>query len=144
MKPGYNEKGEEVLDQTPVELPIGFKRPMPLNQRLAEIARQEMLALQRDQELDETPEEADDFEVEDDQIDPSTPWEEESYMMVRENEVHHGIVKEDVKAMDEKIQAGLSLLDKYKQNNSKSQKKPKPKAREQRPQDDESDSDTEE
>lgn len=69
-----NKFGKEVFDQTPVEFPINFVRPTPLNLRL----RQQILLLQEDmknsKEFD-TPEEADDFEVPEDPEMWDSPYE---------------------------------------------------------------------
>lgn len=59
-----NEFGQEVFDQTPVQLPFKFTRPVPLHIRI----RNEILAVQesmRHQDEYDTPEDADDFDVED-------------------------------------------------------------------------------
>lgn len=60
----HNAKGEEVLDPTPMQPPLGYKRAPTL----AEQIRQQVLAARLDalNEMEETEEEADDFEVGDD------------------------------------------------------------------------------
>lgn len=57
-----NEKGQEIFDQTPIEIPFKFTRPIPLHIRL----REQILAVQEDmrhQDEYDTPEDADDFDV---------------------------------------------------------------------------------
>lgn len=69
----FNEKGEELMDPTPMALPVGYKRPPSIQEQIARYIRQsEMLAKQNGQE---TFEEADDFDVGDD-FDPYSPYEE--------------------------------------------------------------------
>lgn len=55
-----NELGEEIFDQTPVECPIHFDRPMPLHLRIRQQILMAMHDLSYVEEYD-TPEEADDF-----------------------------------------------------------------------------------
>lgn len=58
-----DKNGREVLDQTPVSLPIHFDRPEPIHMRL----RRMILEATMDQKAgDETFEDANDFEIEDD------------------------------------------------------------------------------
>lgn len=69
-----NEKGQEVLDNTPVAIPVRFQRVKNLSDQIRETLRsEEFRAYLNSQEL-ETPEEADDFEVGDD-YDPRSPYE---------------------------------------------------------------------
>lgn len=69
-----NEKGQEVLDPTPIALKVPFSRPEPLHLR---IRRMILLAQQEAGPDFETEEDANDFDVPDDpNPDPSSPWEE--------------------------------------------------------------------
>lgn len=72
MNPKLNERGQEVLDPTPMAIPVGFERPLTLQEQIRRLMRVEydrMRAVSGD-DL-ETPEEADDFDVGDDyDIDP--------------------------------------------------------------------------
>lgn len=69
-----NEKGQEVLDNTPVSIPARFRRVKNLAEQIREtIANEEFRAYLNSQDL-ETPEEADDFDVGDD-YDPRSPYE---------------------------------------------------------------------
>lgn len=71
-----NKRGESILDPTPTSLPVSFKRPDPLSVRVAEmLASQDFHDAARRNDMD-TPEEAEDFEIEDDYVDPQSPWEE--------------------------------------------------------------------
>lgn len=91
----YNAKGEELLDSRPVALPVNFTRPIPLGERVRALVKSELLArAARDQDVD-TFEEADDFNIPDDPIDPSTPFEEEFEpeipgIVARENAIRAG------------------------------------------------------
>ena len=69
-----NERGAEVFDQTPIEYPIHFDRPIPLHIRI----RQQILAMQEEMRMQseyDTPDEADDFSVDGDDDDWSSPYE---------------------------------------------------------------------
>lgn len=69
-----NELGQEVLDNTPLSIPVPFTRPEPIHQR---IRRMILLAQREAGEGYETEEEANDFDVPDDpNPDPTSPWEE--------------------------------------------------------------------
>lgn len=64
----------ESMDSTPMTLPAGFRRPPSLIDQMRVMIRREMseAAAARGRE---TFEEANDFEVPDEPLDPSTPWE---------------------------------------------------------------------
>lgn len=66
-------KAEE-LDQTPVAIPVGMKKPEPLHDMIQRLIGNKFADLRLDSDT-ESFEEADDFEVYDD-FDPSSPWEE--------------------------------------------------------------------
>lgn len=69
-----NDKGQEVLDNTPISMTVPFNRPEPLHLR---IRRMILLAQREAGEGYETEEEANDFDVPDDpNPDPFSPWEE--------------------------------------------------------------------
>lgn len=72
-----NEKGQEVLDPTPLSIPFGFQRPPTLEERIMRLMRSEFdrrMAVASSEDDIETPEEADDFDIGDD-FDPSSPYE---------------------------------------------------------------------
>lgn len=58
-------RGAEILDTTPISLPIKFSRPEPLHLRIRRMVIAEMNALRTSDDF-ESFEEADDFEVGDD------------------------------------------------------------------------------
>lgn len=61
----HDEKGREIMDTTPVEVPLEFQRPLTMQEEIRRMVRQE---LSRAAEASgfETFEESDDFDVEDD------------------------------------------------------------------------------
>lgn len=69
----FDERGREILDPTPVDFPLNFKRPMTIQEQIRTFIRQELSQTAAAQG-EETFEEADDFDVDDD-FDPTSPWE---------------------------------------------------------------------
>jgi len=61
----HNENGEEILDPTPMQPPIGYKKTLSLAEQIRQQIRLHKLDLE-DNAITETDEEADDFEVGDD------------------------------------------------------------------------------
>lgn len=74
LKMKYNERGHEILDPTPVEMPVRFHRPPTLQEQIKAFVQRELSTVAEAQGV-ETFEDADDFDVPDDPIDPTTPWE---------------------------------------------------------------------
>jgi len=70
-----DDKGREILDPVPMAPPVGYVAGMTQEERLKAMVRAEHARL-RAEMFDETPEEANDFDIDDDPIDPSTPYEE--------------------------------------------------------------------
>jgi hypothetical protein len=103
-----DERGYEVLDPTPIAVPIGTKRPETLEQKLKRIMRNE-LSVAAEMKGEETLEEANDFNVGDD-YDPDTPYspyekseeewleQEEKFGGFREETIDHPRDREPVKA----------------------------------------------
>lgn len=95
----YNSKGEEIPDPTPVALPVGFERPVPLGERIRALVHSEVLRRGLEEVEAETFDDADDFDIPDDPIDPSTPY-EESFdpsrpgAIAREQELRAGAVQD--------------------------------------------------
>lgn len=75
-KSTINPDGREVLDPTPVEIPLGYQRPATLQEQIARLMAAEDFKRAMRARGQETFEEANDFEVGDD-YDPKSPWEEE-------------------------------------------------------------------
>lgn len=119
----YNDKGEEVLDTTPVNIPVRFKIPIPLNERIKQMVRQEASQLAQ-QNGQETFEEADDFDIPDDNPDPTTPWEEDfdpqvPFVGSRESEIRAGVVPD----IDEsKIHAGKKEIQRIRREKASASK----------------------
>lgn len=78
LRAKLDDRGAEKLDPTPMAIPVGFERPLTMEQQVARLmrAQYEMQSKIRDMTGVETPEEADDFDIEDDPIDMTTPYEE--------------------------------------------------------------------
>lgn len=62
----YNERNEEVLDTTPVEMPIGYERPESLASMIARMINSTELQRAAQKQGLETFEESDDFDMDDD------------------------------------------------------------------------------
>lgn len=103
MSSKLDENGHELLDTTPVEMPLGFQHPEPLEERIRRLIRTSV-SQQAVENGAETFEEADDFDIPDDDSDPVTPFEmdfdptlgkEVSPQMVLENRDHYAKLTED-------------------------------------------------
>lgn len=103
MSSKLDENGHEKLDTTPVEMPLGFQHPEPLEERIRRLIRSSVSDHAHDQGA-ETFEEADDFDIPDDDSDPITPFEmdfdpslgkEVSPQMILENQEHYAKVTEE-------------------------------------------------
>lgn len=93
-----NEKGEEVLDPTPVAKPLGWRAPYTIQEQIQRFVRDE-LSRRAAQDGFETFEEAEDFNVGDD-YDPRSPHEiDEDLPAWREEDQ----VKEAVRHAEERI-----------------------------------------
>lgn len=66
--------GKELVDPTPMQIPVGFIRPEPLSAQIQRLVRSE-ISRRATEEGYESFEEAEDFEIEDEYFDPSSPWE---------------------------------------------------------------------
>lgn len=62
----HNKLGQEELDPTPMQPPLGYKRTPTLSEQIQQQVRQMKLDLLNNESIGETDEEADDFEVGDD------------------------------------------------------------------------------
>lgn len=70
-----DDNGHEIPDPQPVEIPARFKRPETLAEQIRRVT-QGALSLQAKEQGFETFEEAEDFEIDDDSFDPTSPYEE--------------------------------------------------------------------
>ena len=65
--------GLEIGNPEPMEIPVGYKQPMTLQEMLGRLREVDRLQAQAGLE---TLDDAEDFDIEDDPMDPSTAWEE--------------------------------------------------------------------
>lgn len=70
-----DEKGREVNTAPPAAMPVGFHRPPSLQEQIRKLVRDQMSQYAANRGA-ETFEEADDFNVGDDDFDPRSPYEE--------------------------------------------------------------------
>lgn len=68
-------KGRELVDPTPIAPPVGYKRVPTLVEQLRQMVRSESLAREAREAGYETFEEADDFDIPDDPLDPKSSHE---------------------------------------------------------------------
>lgn len=101
--------GLEVLDNRPVELPVGFERPESIQETIRRLVTDPALRAELEGKDIETFDDADDFEIPDDE--PVSPHEENFdnlHLLAREMEELSGIVKprtpEEIKASQEAIE----------------------------------------
>lgn len=93
----YDKKGGEVLDKTPIEMPVGFKRPKPIQDKIRELVNNALIMKELSEAGLESFEEADDFDIPDETYDPTTPFEENFdnlHTTSREQEIRGGMVEE--------------------------------------------------
>lgn len=68
LRPVLDDQGREIPDSTPMAPPVGYRRHVPLHERIRAMVQHEYMKARELEEV-ETPEEADDFLVGDD-VDP--------------------------------------------------------------------------
>jgi hypothetical protein len=73
---GLTDDGLELPDPTPVAIPVHLRVPESMDSRIARIVSHSLSKAAQEQGF-ETFEEADDFDIDDDPIDPETPWEKD-------------------------------------------------------------------
>lgn len=73
--PRLDENGHETLDDTPVAIPVGWKKPLPLAEQVRRLVRTAISEKAAEHGF-ETFEESEDFDVDDD-FDPHSPWEQD-------------------------------------------------------------------
>jgi len=91
----HSKEGHEQLDPTPMQPPLGYKRTPTLSEQIAAQVRQMKVDLLADSELEETDEEADDFDVGDD-FEPMSPYENDHIPSIR-------VLKAQAKRINEMI-----------------------------------------
>lgn len=70
----HNERGHEVLDPTPMAIPVGFGRPESMESMIRRLVRTQLSMAASNHGM-ESFAEADDFDIPDDPVDPDSPWE---------------------------------------------------------------------
>lgn len=93
----YNKNGEEIPDQTPIELPVHFKVPPTIQDQIKRLVGDSEVRRALQEKHIETFEEADDFEVEDDEGKMSSPYEENFdhlHSITRKQEIESGFVSD--------------------------------------------------
>lgn len=106
----YNEKGEELMDDKPAAIPIGFRHPPSLDERIRAMVRSSQMAAYAESQGKESFEDADDFDVGDD-LDLSTPYERD-HDIAAVDAINKGVV--DSPYDSEKVRAARKVLDDYK------------------------------
>lgn len=71
----HSAAGREIPDPVPLAPPVGWKKQPSLAEQIREMVRSEKLAQEAAAAGYETFEEADDFDIPDDPVDPTTPYE---------------------------------------------------------------------
>lgn len=87
----FDDKGREIPDPTPVQVPLGFHKPEPLEKTIARMMRAANEEAMR--QGAETFEEADDFDIPDDPLDPASPFEME-FDPLLDREVSHDMLQQ--------------------------------------------------
>lgn len=72
---GQNELGQETPDPVPMAPPVGYAQHATLADSISRMLKHQLMAQAAAAEGFDTPEEADDFDIEDDPLDPLTPYE---------------------------------------------------------------------
>lgn len=75
LREGFDEFGRELPDPTPMEVPVSYCQGPTLKETIQRMMHHEMLRQRADAEGFDSFEEGDDFEIEDDPLDPHTPYE---------------------------------------------------------------------
>lgn len=116
MKTKYNSLGEELPDATPLELPLGWNRPMPLHEMIRQMIQQ--VSSEVEDKGGESLEDAGDFDVGDDyepesglefEADAEAYFRESNRRFVEEKpieklqDVTGQKIKSDIKSGEEKI-----------------------------------------
>lgn len=91
----YDEEGREIMDSTPVAIPVGFRKPETIEEKILRLVKASQLQQTLDANGVETFEEAEDFDVGDD-VDPQTPYE-----MVFDPGLGREVTRAEKKFMDE-------------------------------------------
>lgn len=103
----HNDKGEEILNPTPMQPPVGYKKQPSL---LDTIREQVRAYHQSNIDMEpETEEEADDFDIPDDPIDPHSRWENDNIPSIKETRAR-------IKALEEQERRYRTQSDAVQEN----------------------------
>lgn len=118
----HDENGFEITDPTPMQPPLGYKKSLSLSEQIAQQVRIQSLRMLEDMRVEETAEEADDFNVGDD-FQPFSPHEIESMPTLAN-------LKKKAKEINDAIEKRkLELaIDVHKEKIAKTKKKVAPEA----------------
>lgn len=95
-KDRHNDDGEEILDPVPMQPPLGYKKTLSLSEQIAQQVRRMKLELLQDDSIQETDEEADDFEVGDD-FEPLSPYENDHIPSIKQLKQRAKEINEQIK-----------------------------------------------
>lgn len=124
----YNKEGEELPDPRPMAAAIGITRPIPLGERIRQLVQNETLRRELNEAGVEAFDEADDFEIpEDDTLDRVTPYEdcfdpEHPGIIARYQEIKAGYVEEQPYERKKKAQ---EVIEKHKKGQEEPKKEEK-------------------
>lgn len=114
---GLTDDGLEIPDPTPMALPIGHHPNESMDARIARIVSHS-LSVQAEKEGFETFSDADDFDIEDDPVDPSTPWETD-FDLATAHAAERGVVQSP---SQEETARAHATLNTYMENDVKRKK----------------------
>lgn len=95
-KTRHNEDGEELLDPTPMQPPLGYKKTLSLSEQIAQQIRRMKLEILNDESIQETDEEADDFNIGDD-YEPISKHENDHIPSIGELKKRAKIINDQIK-----------------------------------------------
>lgn len=111
----YNAAGEELMDPTPVALPMHFRRPESINDMMKRLIKTH-LSKAAAAENSESFEEADDFNVEGEEKEPTTPYEDDLEGLdapaINEPKERHDAFKKKLQKIDEARKKQAEALEK--------------------------------
>lgn len=90
----HNEEGEELLDTTKRQPPLGHKKTVPLHLQIRQAVRLQKIL--DDEAVGETMEEAEDFEVGDD-FEPLSPYEQDHIPDLKTLKAHAQAINDEIK-----------------------------------------------
>jgi len=123
----HNENGEEILDNTPIQPPLGYKRTPSLYEQIQQQVRLSKL-MEHDDEP-ETDEEADDFEIGDD-FEPMSEHENDHIPSIKKLKAEAKRINDEIKEAQRKKAVDDYEKQRYNVNTGEDAKKPPPEKKE--------------